>query len=376
MAKPKRLRILLWHWGRRGGGPRYTLELARALLSENEVDVCLSVSRQSEIYKDFVKLPVSRWDVDTYSGLTGAIVSIPRLLFLRRRFWQYVTSEYIDLIVCTMSHLWNVPVLFGHSTRPPYMMILHDAAPHPGEDVLLRHWLLKSEVAYAEGVITLTEHVRNRLCIEYPYPKERTWVIPHGVFPYTSAVPPSMEKPVRLLFFGRILPYKGLDLLLEAHGILRARGVDVHLHIAGPGNLAPFSDQLALLDNVSIDNRWIPEEDIADIFRSADVSVLPYREASQSGVIATSYAAGLPVVVTPIGGLVEQVRDEVTGLICKSSAPEDIALAIERIAVDNSLRLRCAEGARHAAEHELSWTVIARRFVQAGHELLALQGAV
>lgn len=364
------MKVLIWHWGRRGGGPRYTLELARALSEGREVKIALSLSRQCEIYRDFEGLGTARFDIDTYHDLASAAWGTVRLPVIRHEFWQFVRREKIDAVVCTMSHLWNVPILFGKPGDIPYLMVLHDAAPHPGEDVFLRYWLLKQEVKRTAGVVTLTGHVRQHLCREYPYPENRTWVIPHGVFPYGKPEAPRVGQTVRLLFFGRLLPYKGLDLLLDACAQVRRQGLDAVLHIAGPGDIAPFADQLAGLDNVVVDNRWIPEEEIAGIFSAADISVLPYREASQSGVIATSFATGVPVIVTPIGGLVEQVGHETNGLVCADASPAAIAASIARMVSDEPLRLRCAAGARYSAEHELSWPAIAGRFVEAIREVV------
>lgn len=371
MANVKK--ILLWHWGRRGGGPRYTYELARALQAQGEYEVHLSLSRQSELFGELEALNAPGCHVDTYDSLPSAALATLRLPAVRRRLWCYVNEHNIDIIVGTMSHLWNVPVLAGRPSKVPYLMVLHDALPHPGDDVPLRHWLLKREISYSDGVLCLTEHVRGILCKEYAYPAERTWVVPHGVFPHAqSFMQKATSGPLRLLFFGRILPYKGLDLLLEAYATLRRERQDVELNISGPGDLRPYSKLLEGLQGVTIDNRWIPEEEIGPIFQRTDVSVSPYREASQSGVIATAYAAGVPVVVTPVGGLVEQVKHEQTGLICASASPSAIAEALGRMLNEPSLRVRCAEGAAREALEDLAWPAIAHRFNKAIKEVIPI----
>lgn len=368
MTKPN---ILIWQWGRRGGGPRYTFELARALIEKNEMTVHLSLSRQSEIFGEFQTLNAPGLAVDTYRGLTSFLFNTLRLPFIRRRFWRYVKAQNIDLIVGTMSHVWDVPILLGRRSKVPYLMVLHDALPHRGDDVPLRDALLKREIEEADGVVALTEHVRTILCNEYGYPVDRAWVAPHGVFPYGA---PAATKPegskLRLLFFGRIMPYKGLDLLLDAYTTLRKEQCPVELVIRGSGDLAPYAAQLAGLDDVTIDRRWIAENEIGPIFQEADIVVLPYHAASQSGVIATAYAVGVPVVVTPVGGLVEQVKHEQTGLIATAPTAAAIADAIRRMVHEPALRQRCAEGARHEAETALSWGVIANQFSEAVNQML------
>jgi glycosyltransferase involved in cell wall biosynthesis len=367
----RRKKILIWHWGRRGGGPRYTLELTKALVTQNDFAVHLSLSRQSEILDAFSELHCPSFHIDTYNGLCSAITATVRLPFVRRAFWRYVREQEIDMIVCTMSHLWNVPVLAMRRDKTPYLFVLHDALPHPGDDAPLRHWLLKREVGYADGVVTLTEHVRRILCDAYHYPRERTWVVPHGVFPYTASIAEKkLSEMVRLLFFGRILPYKGLDILLDAYAMLRAEGANVTLQVCGSGDLAPYAEKLSALEGITVDCRWITENEIGAIFQQADISVSPYREASQSGVIATAYAAGVPVVVTPVGGLVEQVLHEKTGLIAADVSSRALADALWRMIADVDLRKRCSQGALQEAQDTLSWTAIAGQFTTALHAML------
>ncbi len=367
-----RTKVLLWYWGRRGGGPRYTYELARALLEDGDLELHLSLSRQSEIFDEFATLQAPGWHIDTYTGLGQAAAATLRLPLVRHGFWRYVADQEIDLVVGTMSHIWNVPVLLGRRSRPPYLLVLHDALPHKGDDVPLRGWLLGKETTYADGVVTLTQHVRDVLCTEHGYPSSASWVVPHGVFAYARGAMRRAAKgrPHRLLFFGRLLPYKGLDLLLEAFGLLRERRQDVELVIAGPGDAAPYKGQIDQLAGVHLDNRWIEEGEIGAIFRGADICVLPYREASQSGVVATAYAAGIPVVTTPVGGLVEQVHHERTGIVCEAVSAEAIASAVARLLDSPQLMQKCAHGAAREAEENLAWPAIAGRFKGVVDEVL------
>jgi glycosyltransferase involved in cell wall biosynthesis len=355
-------KILLWHWGRRGGGPRYTLELARALSTNSEIEIALSLSLQCEIYNEFSGVGVSRFDVNTYDSFSSVMVQTAKLPFLRKDFWHFVEREKIDLIVCTMSHLWDVPILIGKKIHPPFLLVLHDAVPHPGDDILFRSLLLKNEVNKADAVVTLSTHVQQQLCQEYSFPKELTWVIPHGIFPYIKLASQRNDQIIKILFFGRILPYKGLDLLLDALFLLKDKELNLHVNIVGPGDIKKYTTQIEQLDFVSVDNRWIPEEEIAGIFSSVDVTILPYREASQSGVIATSFAVGVPVIVTPSGGLIEQVDNRVNGLIAKSITSEAIADSITEIVQNDILRNKCSRGAKYTAENDLSWTKIAQSF--------------
>ncbi|WP_109122050.1 glycosyltransferase family 4 protein [Azospirillum sp. TSO22-1] len=360
-------RILLWHWGRRGGGPRYTLELARALAARGDAEVHLSWSRQSELADATAGLGLPSFPVDTYNGLFSAARATLRLPLLRRRFARYIADHGIGTVFCTMNHLWNaavVPALRPAGAR--YVLALHDALPHPGEDTPWRRWTLMRDLAATDGVIALSEHVRGQLVGVHGYDRARTWVLPHGVFSFGPAEPRRLRpgQPVRLCFFGRILAYKGVDILLDAYARLRRRyGAGVELLVAGSGPLEPYASALAGLEGVRVDNRWIAEEEIPRVLEPADLLILPYREASQSGVVPTACGMGLPVVVTPVGGLVEQVEEGRTGRIAAAVTAEAVAAAAAALIDDPEGYARCSQGALAFARDRLSWEAIAAGYL-------------
>lgn len=369
---------MLWHWGRRGGGPRYTLELARALAARRDagVEVHLSYSRQSDIADALAALPLPSLPVDTYTGPLSAALATARLPAIRSAFARYLVQNRVDTVFCTMSHLWNVAtVSIVRRAGARYVLALHDALPHPGEESAVRRWATTREIAAADGIITLSEHVRERLIEAHGYPRSRTWVLPHGVFDFGPGAARRLDpdRPVRLFFFGRLLPYKGIDILLDAHERLRRRfGARIELTILGSGDLSPHAGILARLEGVRVENRWVAEEEIHGALSSADLLVLPYREASQSGVAPTAFGMGIPVVATPVGGLVEQVADGVTGRIAATVTAEAVEEAIASLIDDPELYARCSSGALDFARDRLSWGAIADGYVAIANEMCGL----
>ena len=139
-----------------------------------------------------------------------------------------------------------------------------------------------------------------------------------------------------LLFFGFVRPYKGLDLLIEAMSIIRER-LDAQLLIVGEfwENRARFDEmlsELALEENVRIIDSYVPDDEVLLYFTAADIVVLPYREATQSGVIQIAYGFRKPVITTNVGGLPEVVEDGKTGYVVPKDSPEAIADALLRFA--------------------------------------------
>ena len=172
--------------------------------------------------------------------------------------------------------------------------------------------------------------------------------------------PPNNSQKKRLLFFGLIRPYKGVDLLLEAIDIFEKRnGPDkLEVNIVGEnwikGGHSEFEKKNKnLATKINIVNQYIQDEEVESYFENADLVVLPYQSASGSGVIALSYGYGKPVLVTNVGGLPDQVIDGVSGFICEPSALS-IANAISRF-VDSNKRWD-AERLRKTAIELYSWS--------------------
>lgn len=372
----KRLKVLLWHWGRKGGGPRYTLELARVLAARSDLEIHLSISRQSEMYSAFDSIPVGgRFDVDTYTTPMQFALRSLKLPLLRQRFQSYIKDNNVDIVFCTMDHLWNAFIIGGvRNAGALYLLTVHDATRHPGEDQSWRRWLLKRDIDASDGALVLTRSVGESLVKNYNYPTERIYHSTLGHFgdaaPAHARELPAMEqRPVRLLFFGRILDYKGLDIMLEALPFLRQKYPALELEIWGTGDLSSYRPQLDQLKNIRIENRWIEEDEIPGIFSRTDLAVLPYREASQSAVVATAFAVGMPCVATPIPGLCEQINDGVTGVIASSVDASAFAAAVTRVLDDPSFYNQLSNGCLEATNTTLNWETIGNSVADAFYNL-------
>ena len=139
------------------------------------------------------------------------------------------------------------------------------------------------------------------------------------------------DKP-RLLFFGKIRPYKGLRTLLEALALVRPQ-LDFEAVIAGefytdPRPYKRLARRLGLEEHLVWLDRYIPNEEVPGVFRRADLVVLPYVEATQSGVVPVAYQFGVPVIATRVGGLAEVVRDGETGYLVPPRDPASLAARI------------------------------------------------
>jgi D-inositol-3-phosphate glycosyltransferase len=172
------------------------------------------------------------------------------------------------------------------------------------------------------------------------------------------------------LFFGYVRHYKGLDVLLSAWPRVRARR-PVKLVVAGEfyDDAAPYRALAAAAGgepHVRMIDRYLPDEEVEAVFKAADVAVLPYRSATQSGVTHVAYALGVPVITTDVGGLAETVTADL-GLVVPPEQPEALAEAVLRY-FEQGMGERMRRGV-DALRHEHSWERLADQTIELVDEL-------
>jgi glycosyltransferase involved in cell wall biosynthesis len=161
----------------------------------------------------------------------------------------------------------------------------------------------------------------------------------------------------RLLFFGMVRPYKGLDVLLRA--LATGPPPEVELTVAGEfwGGLdqtRALIEELGLGDRVELRPGYVPAAEVSELFAAADALVLPYRSATGSQNVWMAFEHGIPVVATRVGAFPEQVRDGADGLLCEPGDAASLARALERLYLPGALeRLRRAV---RRPDHEPVWT--------------------
>ena len=259
------MNVLLAFLGKRGGGGRYTLELGRALATQANVELYLVAARESDLCVEFGRL--GRYlPLHTYSNAMDFLIgSITRVGRMCRRVRQYVLRERIDILIMGMIHPWS-PWVIRAARRAGALVITvgHEPAPHPGDQLLLRT-IMRTCIAdcfrQSDAVVALTRTTAH--AIQAAHPNCHPHVIPHGVFVYhVQDQPRSLpeDRPIRLLFFGRIVPYKGLGLFLDAAQMMQTRDRNFEIEIRGHGDLSSVAGKLRETANVRVENRWVERD--------------------------------------------------------------------------------------------------------------------
>lgn len=352
--KPE-MRIALIYLGRRGAGSWIGLELARQL--QNTFPILAVVSQFAEQRSAWERLEVEHLISRTFRYTISALLSL--LLPLEvNRLVRKIDIFQPDVLLFIMFHPWNA-LIAQRMTSIPSVVFIHDPKPHPDLTGWVYGKLEQSSIRQAKRCIILSENLVDEMIMRGAYP-EQIDVIPLGPYSNNSShdlMPLKRDTPT-ILFFGRIVQYKGLDILLQAYSdVLKIR--QARLVIAGEGNLRPYQEMLKNLSDVKIINHWIPEEDIEKLFCQSDILVLPYTSASQSGVIPIAASVGLPVIATRTGGVSEQIEDGQSGWLVKPGSKDDLATAITEALDHPDLARQRGNALRMRYESQFNWEKIA-----------------
>lgn len=219
----------------------------------------------------------------------------------------------------------------------------HDVLPHNIDNRKVRR-LFRNIYRSQNSLIVHTNFNRNRIIDEFGIRPEKVNVVKHGVyhipddqridFAHGKRMLGVAEKEYILLFFGIITEYKGLDLLAESMNMLKRSGKKVRLVIAGRIQTG-FEEEMAKLkqelgEEVIYYLRFIKKEEVNMLFGAADATVLPYREASQSGVMFMSFAHGVPVIAPNLGGFPDDVAEGEMGYVFEPGNPVSLSQTIEK----------------------------------------------
>lgn len=342
----------------------YTTELANAVAEEHEV---LLIPRDHNFEVSSADDPMS---LDEYLGAAlGPRVTTERLRYRRGdprslaevvRLAAKIRAWGADVIHVQDTTDWRIALLAHLCGPTPVVVTVHDVSSHPGESRGLLSAPRGRLLRRARAVIVHGQHLREQLARALPH--TRIVVIPHGTLSlYRHWDDPRVRDDGRtVLFFGRITAYKGLGTLAEAAALVGAAVPGVKFVVAGRGpELARHRAAMEAAGVFEIHDAFVPNREVSRFFRRATVVVLPYTEASQSGVIPVAYAFAKPVVATRVGSLPEAVEEGESGFIVPPGEPAALASAITRILTDGSLRARMEAGAARMADTVLSWKSIA-----------------
>ena len=305
-------KVGILYWGSRGGGKLLTEQL-------------IGQARDQGVPTAIFLRPIKAQAASDY------VSSLSFLMWIRerRRVMLECVNLNIQVMIIPMASPWDI--FLGKKLQKSgitVIRLIHDATPHPGDRFPPRFWI-KALCFDSNKIVALSEYVARQLTLRNYAPQEK---IVTGKLPGVTTT--QINEPMRtlprqnFLFLGRGRKHKGLELLLAAWPSVGDS--ESRLTVAGEGHSLTLKES-----RMSHIDRWLSDSEIINLILASDVVVLPYIEASQSGIIPLATSLNRPVVITPVGGLAEQVRDRLTGIISLSLEVDDLSEAMNRARVEN-----------------------------------------
>ena len=255
----------------------------------------------------------------------------------------------------------------------PLVLTVHDTNPFNGNPTgKLQRVGAHAAFRDFDHLIVHTEQGRARL-LAHGEGAGRVTIMPHGLLTPTPAATSAADAadPMRgeltFLLFGKIKPYKGADLLIEAFARMDPTPrAQARLRIVGKQYmdiepLQRLAQQLGVADRVTMEPRFVSDDEVDGIFAPGVVAAFPYREIEASGVLSLAIGFGRPILATRLGGFIEAVQDGEHGLLVPPEDVPALSAAMSRFVADRDFAAACAAKVRQLTASVPTWPEIARR---------------
>lgn len=320
------------------------------------------VFKATEAYPEFEKY--SRIiDVDKFY-----VVNTCGKFWQLKAFWTnfllllFLIRNKFDVIHLTWPA--NVYEFIIYMLKRKIILTVHDPFPHTGLDTRIVRLRRKVAFRCVPHFIILNKAQREKFLSFYHLPSSAVIDSRLSCYTYLNMVEQDMTtvpEQKYILFAGKISKYKGVEYLLEAMKKVHDTFPDIKLVVAGGGNYHFDISEYAALPYIDIRNRFIPDEELVALMNKTQFMVCPYTDATQSGVIMSSFTFGTPVIATRVGGLPEMLGNGKYGMLVKEKDTDALYQGICSLLSDEEqladYRKEIAKD--YTSDGYLSWKTIA-----------------
>lgn len=370
VARNPNPKIFVWQWGRFGAGPRLAAELAAALRYIG-FDAILSLSKSAEAFADLRGFCPHQIALPGPRSAVGMAIRVPLWPAMLGKLAYRLKREGVTAAINAMpGFLDPTMAMWLRTVGIPLTTIVHEIAAHPGDRHGLLYRLQRSQLRRSQRVVVLSRFVRDQIEAQPGLLGHHTELqtLFHPAFSFTDLDLPEVrplastaEGPLRVLVAGRLRAYKGIENAIAA--IDRLPSGAVTLEIAGRPDDEPWVEDASQHPAIITTFGWQSEADLIGAVDRADLVMFPYNEASQSGLLPLCQSRSRPVLITPVGGLVDQVSHGIDGLIAPGTDPAALADTMRPLLYDREALAALGERARRTVLSTRSWDNFARRLI-------------
>jgi len=310
---------------------------------------------------------------------TYIIKGTRQLNFIKKIYNSYRIDKIIDDInpdIVVLDSYLLTYFFTAFKRRKNSLLIVHDPFFHSGEKFLIDILLRKFYFSFLDNKLILNENQKEEFIEYYKEDPSKIFSSFLSLYEYLTYYKKSKIKKnenFNILFFGRISPYKGIKFLLDAvvDIIENHKDINITLTVAGSGSYDFDISPYYKYSQIEIINKFTTQEELAELISQSSVVVCPYLDATQSGVVMSSFAFKKPVIATNVGGLPEMVKDGETGIIVEPKDSEAIKGAILKLYQTPEILSKMSENIeKEYFRGEKSWDKSAELFMTAFETML------
>lgn len=253
------------------------------------------------------------------------------------------------------------------------IMTVHDPIMHSGQPNAKVEELFRVKVfQWADHFILLNRSQAPEFMKAYSIGNERvsfSSLVNYNSISSITPTPSGVEGKY-ILFFGSIIPYKGLEFLLEAMLIVHNSSPNLRLVIAGSGNLYFDVSKYDKCDYIEWRHRYIGVSELAGLLKDSLFVICPYKDATQSGVVHTAFSMGVPVIASNVGTLPEDIIDGKNGLLVQPCDVEGLANAIISLSNNEDLLSKMRDEINKESKCDNKNQIIAEEYINVYEDLL------
>ena len=310
-----------------------------------------------------------------FSAEKKGFILLRKSISFLKHYWNFLVLTFYIILQgkCCLHYQWYLPkffILHLILIKPFVKKIIytaHNVLPH--YEGFRQIEFFREIYGKVDIIIVHAKESQNRLYENFPEYEGKAVVIPHGTYSFfnrgkTLRIKFPEEKVI--LFFGGPNKHKGLDVLLRAFNKLILINREIRLLVVGyiENKKENFPYYLNILNlearkRTTFIIKYVDFEEVEKYFKSCSIVVLPYTEASQSGVLQIAYGFGKPVVASRVGGLPEVVEHRKSGLLVTPGDENELADSLNEIFNDPVRLKSMGEYARHLSVTRYNWKDIA-----------------
>lgn len=341
MRRIKR-KTLIVSLGYEGGCLYYANSIVKNLTNKCNFDLWVSSSSVDIPFEAVYKIPLNK-------GIKGQLFFLLLAPYFFLKAYLGALIKYDKLLVFGPNNFDSLFLLSFRLAKKPSYLVVHDGVMHLGERNSLHQYILNMAMRLSYNHIFLTNYVskmvKDKLGITRP-----SFILPHGPIIYGDVLEHPMNNQLELLVVGRLSFYKGLHIIRDLIPDLES----IHCKLTLAGKISPeYKDLFTSSKFVQVDDRYLSDDDISNYVNRCDLILMPYVEATQSGIAALSIGYAKPAIISQVGGLPEQL-DKDSSFHMETIDSNGIIRIIQDILSDNRIYYKKVEALKKLQD-SVSW---------------------